>query len=67
MAADSTTQQGSSDAASPSISEEATVTIALTEEEVIILNQEVDRLALISVICRIIGLRPSRADVRDLL
>ena len=54
MAADSTTQQGSSDAASPSISEEAEVTISLTEEEVIILNQEVDRLALISVICRMI-------------
>mgnify|MGYP000347210716 CR=1 FL=1 len=32
-AADSTTQQGSTDVASPSIFEEVAVTIALTEEE----------------------------------
>ncbi len=63
----STTQQRSSTAAASSSTEGIGLTIAFTQEENLQFNEEVNRLSLHSVICRVLGSRPSRGELRDLL
>ena len=62
-----TAQQGNSDAAPPTSSSRSAVTVVFTPEEEAMLKTEVSRLHSYSIVCRVIGLRPNRGDLRDLL
>ena len=61
-----TVHQGNSDAAPPKTPRSAFIVVFTLEEEEI-LKREVSRLHSYSIVCRIIGLRPNRGDLRDLL
>ena len=62
-----TVHQGNSHAAPPTTPPRSAFTVVFTPEEEEILKREVSRLHSYSIVCRIIGLRPNRGDLRDLL
>ncbi len=64
---DPTTAQGDSEAAPPSTSGTTPLAIQFTPDELQQLDAEVQHLSQCSVICRVIGSRPSRGELRDLL
>ena len=64
---DPTTIQGGSDAAPSSMSGTTTLSILFTPEELQQLEIDVRHLTEFSVICRILGSRPSRGELTDLL
>ena len=62
-----TVHQGNSDAAPPTSPPRSAFTVVFTPEEEALLKREVSRLHSYSIVCRVIGLRPNRGDLRDLL
>ena len=62
-----TVHQGNSHAMPPTTPPRSAFTVVFTPEEEEILKREVSRLHSYSIVCRIIGLRPNRGDLRDLL
>ena len=59
--------QGNSDAVPPTTPPRSAFTVVFRPEEEEILKREVSRLHSYSIVCRIIGLRPNRGDLKDLL
>ena len=62
-----TVQQGNSNAAPPTSSSRSAITVVCTPKEEVMLKTEVSHLHSYSIVCRVIGLRPNRGDLRDLL
>ena len=46
---------------------ERPIEISFTSEEMLLLEQEIDRLEGIAVICRVVGSRPNRGLLQDML
>ena len=62
-----TVHQGNSNVAPLTTPPRLAFTIVFTPEEEAMLKREVSGLHSYSIVCRVIGLRPNRGDLRDLL
>ena len=59
--------QGDSHAAPLLPTEGAPITVLFTSKEFLQFNNEINRLTLFSCLCRIVGSRPKKGEVRDLI